>query len=125
MSGTYVAMERGLIVVVSGLFCSMLLWLWLQRYLPKLPYLQKLVLMTSVGSTTSGASAETGTWPTIGATGRAVTDLRPGGKAAFHDPALGDERITQVVSDSGFVIEGSPLIVREVAGNRVVVRTIT
>ncbi len=124
MSGTYVAMERGLIVVVSGLFCSLLLWLWLQRYLPKLPYLQKLVLMTSVGSTTSGAMMETGAWPTVGATGRAVTDLRPGGKAAFHDPALGDERITQVVSDSGFVINGSPLIIREVAGNRVVVRTI-
>jgi len=124
LSGTYLALEKGLMVVVSGLFCSLLLWLWLQRYLPKLPYFQKLVLTTSVGSTPMSPVAETGVWPSVGATGRAITDLRPGGKAAFMDPALGDVRITQVVSESGFVVEGTPLIVREVAGNRVVVRTV-
>jgi membrane-bound serine protease (ClpP class) len=125
LSGTYVALERGLIVVASGLLCSLMLWLWLQRYLPKIPYFQKLVLTTTVGSTEQTPILESGVWPSVGATGRAVTDLRPGGKAAFLDPALGDERITQVVSESGFVTEGSPLIVREVAGNRVVVRVIT
>jgi membrane-bound serine protease (ClpP class) len=124
LNGTYVAFERGLIVVVSGLLCSLVLWIWLSRYLPKIPYFQKLVLTTTVGSTHQGPIVETGIWPSVGASGRAITDLRPGGKAAFLDPALGDERVTQVVSDSGFVIAGSPLIVREVAGNRVVVRTV-
>ena len=124
MPGTYTAIEKGLIVTVSGMICSILLWLWLQRYLPKLPYFQKLVLTTAVGSTSPNAMIETSAWPSVGAAGRAVTDLRPGGKAAFHDPALGDSRVTQVVSESGFVVEGTPLVVKEVAGNRVVVRTI-
>jgi membrane-bound serine protease (ClpP class) len=124
LSFTYLSLERGLIVVVSGLICSVALSIWLQRYLPKIPYFGKLVLTTTVGSTQSHAAVETGIWPSVGATGRAVTDLRPGGKAAFHDPALGDDRVTQVVSESGFVIEGTELVVREVAGNRVVVRAV-
>lgn len=121
LNGTYLAMERGLIVVASGLGSSLLLGLWLQRYLPSVPYFRKLVLTTSVGDT-PGPAMQIVDWPTVGAAGQAVTDLRPGGKAAFLDPALGDARITQVVSDSGFIVSGTKLIVREVAGNRVVVR---
>ena len=56
------------------------------------------------------------------AIGRAVTDLKPGGSAEF--PFADDRRVTQVVSDSGFVNAGTKLAVREVHGNRVVVRPI-
>jgi membrane-bound serine protease (ClpP class) len=34
----------GLIVVVGGLVASMFLWFWLNRYLPKLPYFNRLIL---------------------------------------------------------------------------------
>jgi membrane-bound serine protease (ClpP class) len=124
LSGTYQALERGLITVAAGLVCSLFLGLWLQRYLPKVPYFRRLILTTSVGSTPTPDAAPTSAWPVVGAMGRAATDLRPGGKGAFHDPALGDERLTQVVSESGFVVEGTKLIVREVAGNRVVVKAV-
>jgi membrane-bound serine protease (ClpP class) len=125
LNGTYAALERGLIFVVSGMACSLFLWLWLQRFLPKVPYFRRLVLNTAVGTTdhTTGAVLPSeGIWPKIGAAGKAITDLYPGGKAAFHDEALGDDRITQVISESGFIAAGSSVIVRESAGNRVVVR---
>ena len=31
LNGTYIGLERGLIAVVSGMFCSLLLWIWLVR----------------------------------------------------------------------------------------------
>jgi len=43
----------------------------------------------------------------------------------FLDPALADARITDVVSDSGFVRAGTEVVVREISGNRVVVRAIS
>ena len=64
-------------------------------------------------------------WPAVGAMGRAVTDLRPGGAAAFTDDVINDTRVTDVVSDSGFVRANSPVVVREVHGNRVVVRAVS
>jgi membrane-bound serine protease (ClpP class) len=125
LPGTYTAIERGLIAVLSGMICSILLWLWLQKYLPKLPYFRRLVLTTtSGGNGTAGVAVQQGAWPKTGDVGKATTDLRPGGKAAFFDEALGDSRITQVVSESGFVSAESAVVVREVAGNRVVVRTV-
>jgi hypothetical protein len=54
-----------------------------------------------------------------------MTDLRPGGSAAFGDSAIGETRLVDVVSDSGFVRAGADVIVREVQGTRVVVRAVT
>ena len=119
---------QGLIVVVTGLACSLLLWLWLQRYLPKLPYVNRLILTTVSGGNVSVADAdvpgavEVVSWPAVGTVGTAMTDLRPGGVAQFEDEALRDTRSTDVVSDSGFVRAGTKVIVREVTGSRVVVR---
>ena len=55
-------------------------------------------------------------------TGAATTELKPGGIARF--PYGGDARTTSVVSESGFVPAGTRVIVREVHGNRVVVRVL-
>jgi hypothetical protein len=105
---------------------SVLLWLWLQRYLPKLPYFRKLVLTTISGATDSPPpQIETNVWPFVGARGRAVSDLYPGGKASFYDPSIGDERVTQVVGEGGYIVAGTGVIVSEIAGNRVVVRAQT
>ncbi len=121
------ALQRGLIVVLGGLVSSLMLWIWLGRYLPKLPGFNRLLLQSPDGQPTE---VETGTaspvtWPSVGAIGRAVTDLRPGGAAAFTDESINDTRVADVVSDSGFVRANTPVIVREVHGNRVVVRVTT
>jgi membrane-bound serine protease (ClpP class) len=123
LNGTYTALANGLIVVVSGLVSSVVLWIWLQRYLPKLPYFGRLVLTTTVGSTNTPIATDVTTWPKIGVLGTALTDLRPGGEASFPDE-FGGIRGTQVISESGYVSARTPVIVREVAGNRVVVRAV-
>ena len=120
-------LQQGLLVTFCGIVASFLLCMWLRRYLPRLPYLKGLILNTSVGS---GPSAMVGSLtnidpmslgPAVGSRGKAVTELKPGGSAEFID-AAGGSHIVAVVSDAGFVTRGTPLIVREAAGNRVVVR---
>jgi membrane-bound serine protease (ClpP class) len=123
---TWNSLQQGLLVVVTGLFSSLLLSWWLSRYLPRLPYLNKLILTTTVGSESGMVGSLTNIdpnelAPAIGATGLAVTDLRPGGSAQFTD-AAGGRHIVSVVCDCGYVTRGTLLIVREVAGNHIVVR---
>jgi membrane-bound serine protease (ClpP class) len=125
LPGTWSALQTGFLVIVGGMACSLVLWFWLQKYLPSLPYLNKLILSGPSGaidSTVVTGSTDTATWPLVGAIGKAVTDLRPGGSASFFDASLADARMTDVVSDSGFVRAGTEVVVREVTGNRVVVR---
>jgi membrane-bound serine protease (ClpP class) len=74
--------------------------------------------------TSAGPDSAPTTWPALGSRGRVVTDLRPGGTAAFHDDSIGDARITDVISDSGFVGAGKEVVVRQIEGNRVVVRAV-
>jgi membrane-bound serine protease (ClpP class) len=125
------AAERGLFVVISAMLVSFMLWSILARYLPKLPLLNRLVLTaTSGGHAPSVArgialSPEPVTnkpWPLVGSVGRAVSELKPGGSAEFFDEARTDRRIISVVSEAGYVPPGARIEVREVAGNRVVVR---
>jgi membrane-bound serine protease (ClpP class) len=127
LQGTRDALQRGLIVVVLGLTCSLFLWMWLQRYLPKLPYVNKLILTTTSGNLEvtntdlSGAIAAR-VWPAVGTIGTAITDLRPAGSAEFHDDTVNDVRVTDVVSDGAFIRAGTRVTVRESTGNRVLVR---
>jgi membrane-bound ClpP family serine protease len=90
-----------------------------------MPYFNKLILTTTVGGGSTGAtatmpSAPGEAAPAIGDGALAVTDLRPGGSARLESTGS----ITAVVSDSGFVKAGARLTVREVSGNRIVVRPI-
>jgi membrane-bound serine protease (ClpP class) len=127
----WAGVQNGLLVVVIAFAASGLLALWLGRYLPRLPYLNRLILAGPEGAGAAAAAAAAGVlpggmsepadaWPFTGTVGRAVSDLRPGGSAEF--PYADDRRVTAVVSDSGFVSAGTRLTVREVRGNRVVVR---
>lgn len=112
---------NGLLTVLLGLLASIGLWIWLGRYLPKLPYARGLILGDLEPSDEEAARAAA--WPTVGATGIAVSDLRPGGTAKFAiTDAPDDTANTDVVCDRGFVVAGTGLTVIETAGNRVVVR---
>jgi membrane-bound serine protease (ClpP class) len=129
LPGTWEALERGLLIVTGGLVASFMLSLWLQRYLPKIPYFNRLVLTATSGGTDSPAKPQAAgligeIWPAPGTVGTAITDLRPGGSASFMDKTLGDTRLTSVVSDSGFVPARTNVIVREARRGYVVVRPI-
>jgi membrane-bound serine protease (ClpP class) len=124
---TWKSLQTGLLAVVGGMACALLLSAWLRRFLPKIPYFNRLILNTTVGGTEAAmAGSMTNIEPTVtllavGAVGRAVADLRPGGTAEFLDSA-GAVHIVSVISDSGFVAAGTGVVVREVHGNRIVVR---
>ncbi|HYO10772.1 MAG TPA: hypothetical protein VER17_17545 [Tepidisphaeraceae bacterium] len=124
LKGTWISLQRGLMVVTAALAVSLLLWMWLSRYLPRLPYFNRLIL-TSVAGDVEAVDllrpVETG--PAVGDVGVTVSELKPGGAVKFITDSYPEGRIAAVVSESGYVAAGSNVVVREVAGNRVVVRT--
>jgi membrane-bound serine protease (ClpP class) len=125
MNGTWMALEHGLAVVAGAMGVSLVIWYFMNRFLPKAPYFNRLILTTVSGGRTSGIPAApiaTGIWPVVGSVGRAVSELKPGGSAEFYDEAAAERRVTAVISDSGFVSPGESIVVQEVAGNRVIVR---
>jgi hypothetical protein len=127
LPGSIESLKRGTMIIAGGMFCSLLLWVWLQRYLPKLPYFNKLILTTVSGNVAVNQSDVAGaveavSWPAVGSRGKAMTDLRPGGTAAFLDPAINDLRGTDVISESGFLRAGTAVVVREASLNRIIVR---
>ena len=126
---TWTGLRDGLFALEAALSASLLLAAWLRRYLPKLPYFNRLILNTTVGSTESAMAGSLSNIepsdevPAVGAVGEAVTDLRPSGTARFLDPA-GQSHLIGVVNDTGFAVRGTPVTVREVSGNRIVVRAV-
>jgi membrane-bound serine protease (ClpP class) len=123
MHSTWMALERGLAVVVGAMACSLFLWFWMSRYLPQVPYFRRIILTTvSGGGSEASPVAPMAAWPSVGSVGLAVSELRPGGSAEFFDQRIADRRTASVVSESGFVPPGSKVVVREVAGNHIVVR---
>ena len=125
LPGTWASLRNGLMFVSGGLVCSILLCAWLSRYLPNLPYFGRLVLSETSGQNSSSGSAGSNEihWPTVGAVGRAVTPLKPGGSAEFADADGPQMQVLSVVSESGYLPAGSPVVVREVGGGRLIVRS--
>ncbi len=119
-------LRHGAYALTGGLFGSMILSAWLRAYLPKLPYFNRLILTATSGGDVATASQipPDNSWPGVGTSGRAVTDLRPGGSAEFLDLSVGNARPVAVVSETGYVPAGTNLIVQESRGNRIVVRAV-
>ena len=127
LQATRTALRNGVYVVTICLVVSMFLWYWLSHYLPAIPYMNRLVLTTSVGSTPEpgdGRQLAEYTWPLVGDAGRSVTRLTPGGVARFFDPIINDDRNVDVVCDHGYVDDGRPVVVRSREGPRVIVRAV-
>jgi membrane-bound serine protease (ClpP class) len=128
LPGTWEGLKRGVIVILVALVGSLLLWAWISRYIRSMPYFNRLILADTATATSTTATVPTGgapagiDWPAVGMTGRAVTDLRPGGQASFYDEATADSRVADVVCDSGFVPAGTGVVVKHIEGNRIVVR---
>jgi membrane-bound ClpP family serine protease len=122
-------LEKGLVVVAAAMASSLFLWFWLSKFLPKVPILNRIIITATSGNlpmsamaTSGGTSPATDRWPPPGAIGKALSELRPGGRAEFFDPAISDRRIAFVVSESGFLPAGADIVVRELSGPSVIVR---
>lgn len=57
---------------------------------------------------------------TAGMIGKAVTALRPSGKAMFEDMQISFD----VLSDDGHISQGTEIIIQEIIGNKIIVRKI-
>ncbi len=132
------ALGRGFAAVIGSMVASLLLWAWLGRFLPTLPYANRLVLADVVGAgpnidrdgdgdidadDAALAAEERDAWPPIGLIGVARSPLYPGGQVAFPS-ANGGTTILDVMSERGAVEPGQQVVVRDVSGNGVVVRPV-
>jgi membrane-bound serine protease (ClpP class) len=125
---TWGMLQTGLLVVAAAMVASIVVSLLLSRYIGSLPYFGKLVLTTTSPQPPRHAATLdaplNNPWPPVGTVGVAVTDLHPGGSAEFPDPAQGENRIADVISESGYVSKGSAIAVRELRGAYAVVRAV-
>jgi len=123
---SWLSMRTGMEVVAAAMGASLILWMVMSRYLPRMPYFNRLILTTTSGQRPTGESVPVldgiASWPPPGAIGRAVSELRPGGSAEFFDPAISDTRITSVISESGYLPLGCEVVVRQLVGPSIVVR---
>jgi membrane-bound serine protease (ClpP class) len=98
-----------LLLAMAGAFA-------LLRFLPNLPFGQRLVLTTGMDAGRGYISAPDSDRNWLGRTGMAVSPLRPAGIAQVDGTRI------DVVSDGGFIEAGTTVVVIRVAGNRIVVR---
>jgi membrane-bound ClpP family serine protease len=93
------------------------------RYLPQIPYANRLVLVPPTerpepaDQARAGSAAEVNA-ALLGAIGEAATTLRPAGMARFGDDYL------DVVAEGSFVNAGKRVQVIEIEGNRIVVKEV-
>jgi membrane-bound ClpP family serine protease len=94
----------------------------LARYLPSIPFANRLMLKPLDEPGEGGAEAAEAAQPEhaalLGAIGVAATPLRPAGKTRF-----GDEFV-DVVAEGGYVLPGTRVQVIEIEGNRIVVKEV-
>jgi hypothetical protein len=89
MPATQDALKQGLFVVTGGMACSLLLWFWLNRFLPKMPYFNKLIL-TNVGDGTAtlAPSNSDDSIAIVGDAALAITDLAPAARRGWNRMAM-------------------------------------
>ena len=130
LQGTWTSLRHGLMSVVAAMAGSLVLAVWLRKFLPKMPYFNRLILTTVAGDIHSNDDTTTAPMqrigdhfmPAVGAFADAVSDLRPGGSASFYDPTIADVRVLSVISSAGFVSKGQKLVVLDNSDNRILVR---
>jgi len=104
-----------------SLLGSVVLAVILVRYLPSIPYINRILLKPHAEE---GPEAEAEEGPRssfaalLGAIGVAATPLRPAGKVQFGD------QFVDVVAEGSYVVPGTRVQVIEIEGNRVVVKAV-
>jgi membrane-bound serine protease (ClpP class) len=124
LNQTWAALETGLISVISAGIISMIGWVLLSRYLPAIPFFNRLILTSVTGGTGAPVSSPSVSLrPAVGDIGTAITPLRPGGSAQFSI-ATGPtpDIILPVLSETGFLEAGVRIVVQDTSNNRILVR---
>lgn len=80
--------------------------------------LNKLVLNTSSQQIRDVEEAEEKTQITVGMIGEATTPLRPSGKVTFAE----QEQAYDVLSAQGHIASGTPVVIQEIHGTKIIVR---
>jgi len=128
LEGTWSNIRNGLAMVATAMLASMILSMWFRRFLPKLPYFNRLILTATTGNldqhsaSAIPAQISSGFRPIVGALGEALSELKPGGSATFYDSAIADVRVFSVISGAGYIPKGSKIVVLDNRDNRIIVR---
>jgi membrane-bound serine protease (ClpP class) len=116
----WLALRKGLTVVVCGMVVSLVAFALMARYLRMTPGFRRLQLAPAIagaaGSVRDAADRPASDAVFVGALGLAHTQLRPAGKARFG------EHLIDVVSFGPFINAGTEVEVVTVSGYRVTVR---
>jgi membrane-bound serine protease (ClpP class) len=107
---------HNLISVFGSLVTATLLFMLIVRFLPKTPFLKRLVLATQQSHAAGYVVVSAEQQGLVGKTGQSMSMLRPSGSAE-----IGGETYP-VITDGEFIEPGTPIVVAEVSGNRIVVR---
>jgi membrane-bound ClpP family serine protease len=110
--------------LLGGMIGALFLAITLVRYLPNIPWANRIILHPKgeasesgeEGTDTDGINPELA--ELLGAIGVAATPLRPAGKSQFGDAFV------DVVAEGGYIAPGTRVQVIEIEGNRVVVREV-
>lgn len=116
----YAELQRSLLVVVAAGAGTIALAVMLNRWLPKTPLLGQMVLEPPAGQEAAEISRRESLahYETlVGQRGRTTTPLVPAGKAHIG------EQFVDVMADGEFIPRGTEIVVVEVQGNRILVRT--
>ncbi len=89
-------------VLASALLCGIIASVLGVRFMHRLPGTRRMVLAPPKATASQAVHASE---PFAGSIGRAVSDLRPAGKASF------DGRLTDVVTNGEYIAAGTPIVV--------------
>ena len=115
-------MTNGLMGVAVGFVAFLAAAFVLSRYMDRIPFLRSFVLTAYVGKPSpktavvydTAADGQT-TGFSVGQVGKAISSLRPAGKARF------DEQLADVVTSGEYLEKGVSVKILEIHGNRIVV----
>jgi membrane-bound serine protease (ClpP class) len=110
-------LRQNLVLVLASLAVAFVTLIVVARFMPQVALFKGLML-TSTQKASEGYSVQTLETENhlIGKSGVAITKLRPVGKAEL------DGQVLVVEAEGEFLESGTPVVVIEVSGNRVVVR---
>jgi len=124
MESTWIGIQHGLLTVVCSIIAWVMLSMWLRRFLPGIPYFNRLILNTTSGNVAPIPAVRTNTevWPFVGTTGVTTTELLPGGYAEF--PFGDSTRPAAVINIDGYLATGTKVVVQQIDGSSVRVRSV-
>lgn len=109
-------LASNLFAVAVGFLAFVVLAFLFSRYMDRIPFLQTLILRKELAESVESPGAICPALLEVGQVGKAVSILRPAGKARF------DSQFADVVTRGEFIEAGIEVEIAEIRGNRIVVQ---